>query len=271
MEDVIIRAAMLSDAAGICRVNRGEDGPWAEYESCLGSVRTRLENGFYIQLAETGGQAVGHGEWIVSDEPRGRTCYLGQLQVDPDVQFRGVGRKMIADGAAYARAQGCASLTLIPNADTHSEIFYGKCGFKRGDDILACTLAARPGDINGTRAESAPHSAVKELPFVFGLMQTASEHMWQVFNRPAPWDTRRKDTLAGDGFVLQLGGFSLERNAALLAWARPEKAEEAMQTALAFAHETGYPGVNFYFRSEWRHLFAGADISTENYEMYLEL
>lgn len=110
---------------------------------------------------------------------------------------------------------------------------------------------------------------VNELPFIFGLTQTASEHMWQVFNRPASWDTRQKDTLIGDGFCIQLAGWSHDKNAQLLAWAQPEKAEEVISTALAFAHDLGYPGVNFHFRPELKPLFTGGVITTDNYEMYL--
>ena len=267
--NITIRRATPADIPGICHVNRGEEGPWAKYESCLDAVNTRLDNGFYVQVAETEGRIVGHGEWIISDEPRGRTCYLGQLQVDPDWQFCGVGRRMISNGISYARAGGCSTVTLIPEQETHSEIFYAKCGFIRGDDIFTCPLKSRPGMFCGEHTDLAPHSAVNELPFIFGLTQTASEHMWQVFNRPASWDTRQKDTLIGDGFCIQLGGWSKARNALLLAWALPEKAEETVGTALAFAHELGYPGVDFHFRPEWKQLFTGADITTGNYEMYL--
>ena len=269
MNAITVRRATLGDIPGICHVNRSEDGPWAEYESCLDSIKTRLENGFYMQVAEIEGSIVGHGEWIISDEPRGKTCYLGQLQVDTDWQFCGVGRKMISNGVSYARAAGCPMVTLIPEQETHSEIFYGKCGFVRGDDLLTCALESRPGTANGEHTALAPHSVVNELPFIFGLTQTASEHMWQVFNRPASWDTRQKDTLIGEGLCIQLGGWSKENNALLLAWALPEKAEEVITTALAFAHELGYPGVNFYFRPEWKNLFTGANINTDNYEMYL--
>lgn len=269
MNAITVRRATLGDIPGIYHVNRGEEGPWAEYESCHNSVKTRLENGFYVQVAEIDGKIVGHGEWIISDEPRGKTCYLGQLQVDPDWQFCGIGRKMISNGVSYARAAGCPTVTLIPEQETHSEIFYGKCGFIRGDDIFTCSLASHAGIIRGEHTKFAPHAVVNELPFIFGLTQTASEHMWQVFNRPASWDTRQKDTLIGDGFCIQLGGWSHDKNALLLAWALTEKTEEVIATALAFAHDLGYPGVNFHFRPEWKRLFPDTDITTDNYEMYL--
>lgn len=52
MDTLVIRKAMPSDIPGICLVNRGEPGPWAEPEKCEVHVLTRLKNGFYVQVAE---------------------------------------------------------------------------------------------------------------------------------------------------------------------------------------------------------------------------
>ncbi|MBQ3879160.1 MAG: hypothetical protein II727_02560 [Oscillospiraceae bacterium] len=52
MDTLVIRKALPSDIPGICFVNRGEPGPWAELEKCEAHVLTRLKNGFYIQVAE---------------------------------------------------------------------------------------------------------------------------------------------------------------------------------------------------------------------------
>lgn len=271
MENIVVRAAKAADIPGICHVNRGEDGPWAEIGSCKSWVANRLKNGFYIQVAELDGRIIAHGEWIVSDERRWKTFYLGQLQVDPDYQFRGAGRRMLADGIARARANGCASISLIPEQDTNSQIFYEKCGLIRGKTLYSCALSAEVGELTGQTAAEAPFSVIRELPFMFGLSQTAAHHMWQVYNLRPSDDDRQVDTLVGDGYCLQLGGFSRERNALLLAWAREEKAAEAVRQARAFAYEQGYPGVSFRFFPEQLPLFPGACIEEENYEMYMEL
>ena len=273
MDNLRIRAAIEADIPGICHVNRGEEGPWAEPESCAGYVQNRLKNGFYIQVAEWEGRIVGHGEWIVSDERRWKTFYLGQLQVDPEFQRRGVGREMLVDGVAQAKRRGCESISLIPETDTGSQHFYEKCGLKRGKDILRCALPAQNGPFKGEVIAEAPREIVKESPFLFGLTQTAAEHMWQVFNRRPAGEGRRVETLAGDGFILQLGAFRKSDNALLLAWGEPENAREIVRTARAFAFALDYPGVEFNFFSDHPALpacFAGQDVIPENYEMYLE-
>ena len=240
MESIIIRAATWADIPGICHVNRGEEGPWAELESCAAWVKNRMRLGFYVQVAELDGRVIAHGEWSVSDERRWKTFYLGQLQVDPDYQFRGVGRRMLADGIRAARAAGCDSISLIPEQDTGSQKFYEKCGLARGGDILSCVLSAEAGPVRGTRAAEAPQSVIKRLPFMFGLSQTSAYHMWQVLNRRPGSDARMVDTLLGDNFCLQLSGFSREKqNALLLAWAEKDSAAEIIRNARAFARELG--------------------------------
>ena len=226
MGNVIIRAATSGDIPGICHVNRGEDGPWAEIDSCAAYVMNRLRCGFYVQVAEYGGRIAAHGEWVVSDEYRGRTFYLGQLQVDPDLQRRGIGHLMIEDGVAHARAAGCGTVTLIPEQDTHSQLFYEKCGFVRGEDLLFSSLPAREGALRGERLSEAPHELVRTMPFVFGLCQTAAQHMWQVFNRRPDGEGRQVDTLMGDGFCIQLGGFDKQKTRCCSHGRRTEKPEK---------------------------------------------
>ena len=271
MGNVIIRAATSGDIPGICHVNRGEDGPWAEIDSCAAYVMNRLRCGFYVQVAEYGGRIAAHGEWIVSDEYRGRTFYLGQLQVDPDLQRRGIGHLMIEDGVAHARAAGCGTVTLIPEQDTHSQLFYEKCGFVRGEDLLFSSLPAREGALRGERLSEAPHELVRTMPFVFGLCQTAAQHMWQVFNRRPDGEGRQVDTLMGDGFCIQLGGFDKQKNALLLTWAEDGKAGEAVIQARAFTYALGYPGLSFCFFPANRRFFPEDAVEVDNYEMILRL
>ena len=271
MEELIIRAATIADIPGICHVNRGEEGPWAEMESCAAWVVNRIRLGFYVQVAELDGRIIAHGEWSLSDERRWKTFYLGQLQVDPDFQFRGAGRRMLADGIRVARAAGCDSISLIPEQDTGSQKFYEKCGLARGNDILRCRLGAEAGPVQGERVSEAPQSVIKRLPFMFGLSQTSAYHMWQVLNRRPEGEGRRVDTLLGDGFCLQIAGFTRSRSAQLLVWAERDSAAEMIRNARAFAWELGYPGVDFYFFPEYRTLFPAGLTSTWDYEMYMRL
>lgn len=178
---------------------------------------------------------------------------------------------MLADGVGKAREWGCGSISLIPELDTDSQHFYAKCGLVRGKDIYSCTLPSEKGAITGRPVAEAPFSAVKELPFLFGLSQTAAGHMWQVFNRRPEGESRAVDTLAGDDFIIQLGGFSKAHPALLLAWGRLESACEIVRSARAFAYELGYPGVSFWFFPEMLGCFEGNGAETREYEMYLEL
>lgn len=106
-----------NDIEGICRIHRSCSDPWQDVEEGTSWVTHRLSRGFYIQVALLDGLVVGHGEWIVSDEPAGKYLYLGVLQVDADYQRQVIGRKMIEDGARYAAGQGCSSLVTIPEND----------------------------------------------------------------------------------------------------------------------------------------------------------
>ena len=270
MDRLEIRPAVPEDIPGICRVNRGEPGPWAHIESCTAHVLNRMKNGFYVQIAVLSGQIVGHAEWIVSDTYRGRSFYLGQLQVEPSLQKRGVGRRMIEDGIRRARLEGCGTVTLIPEPETGSEAFYEKCGCTRGREIVCCRLPALPGETDGIRAEEAPHGIVKSLPFVFGLTQTSAEHMWQVYNRESELSGRQVDTLIGGDFCIQIGGFDRKKDAFVLAWSGGD-IPGLIRTAQAFAHACGYPGAAFHFFSEYDGYFPKELTEPEGFEMYLEL
>ena len=271
MENVHVRAATAADIPGICNVNRGEEGPWSDLESCREWILNRMELGFYIQVAEICGRIVAHGEWCLSDEYRWRTLYLGQLQVDPEYQFRGIGRKMADAGIAQARKWGADSISLIPEQDTNSQIFYAKCGFERGKDIYLSTLLAEKGRLVGKIVEEAPREVIREKPFIFGLAQTSAFHMWQVFNRRPRGDKRAVATLVGDEFCIQLSGFDATAPAMLLAWAKYEDGAQVVKNARAFAYELGYPSVNLWFFPEMRPVLAAESMQTVEYEMYMRL
>lgn len=129
MENFLIREAKLGDIKGIMNVHRNCDDPWHEENECSAWIEKRLKSGFYIQVAQIGDKIIGHGEWIISTEPKQKILYLGMLQVDDDYQRMGCGRAMIADGVIYAKKFACSKIVTIPDSDTNSIIFYEKCGF----------------------------------------------------------------------------------------------------------------------------------------------
>jgi len=77
MDNVKIRQMTTSesDLNGIANIHRSCEDPWNEIEECTAWITKRLERGFYIQVAEIINEQtrlskiVGHGEWIISDEP----------------------------------------------------------------------------------------------------------------------------------------------------------------------------------------------------------
>ena len=89
MENIKIRQMTISesDINGIANIHRDCEDPWKETEECTAWITKRLERGFYIQAAEFNEKIVGHGEWIISDEPNKKFVYLGMLQIDKDYQI----------------------------------------------------------------------------------------------------------------------------------------------------------------------------------------
>ena len=64
----------------------------------------------------------------VREPDRAAPClYLGMLQVRADSQGQGVGRRLIEDGVAIARDEGCDALRTGP--DSSAVGFYDRCGF----------------------------------------------------------------------------------------------------------------------------------------------
>lgn len=89
------------------------------------TVREMLRTGKYL-LAEDGGAPVA----CVYVEIRGQRAYFGLLAVDPSRQGQGLGRKMISEAEAYARAAGCSFMDLrIVNLRTELPPFYRRLGY----------------------------------------------------------------------------------------------------------------------------------------------
>ena len=135
--DIIIRNVDVNtDIQGI-REAHGSDDHWGSDQACFLSQKTRLENGFFIQVAVYNDRIVGHVEWVISDEPEYRFLYLGMLQINSEYQKRGIGTKFLESGVAYAREHNCTFLRTMPDIETGSIEFYQKCGFKKAGDTQA--------------------------------------------------------------------------------------------------------------------------------------
>jgi len=269
--ECIIRAVTARDFAGIQNIHRDCDDPWRDPDECAAWLGKRLERGFSIRAAALDGKIVGHAEWVVSDEPRGKFLYLGMLQIDADFQGRGIGRKMLDDGMGMARELGCAKLVTMPEADTTSNVFYQKCGFIEGRKIKSVTLPA--GEYGYAQsfaaAGSAPFSVVRERPFVFGAVQASSRHVWEVHNqKPATDDRSTAAMVSGGGDCMQLGWFPGSGTALAVYWGEP--GARCVEDMLSFGKQLGLQNVLFVFFEEYAALFSKFDAVMEdsNLEIY---
>ncbi len=76
-----------------------------------------------VRVAEADGVLAGFAALL----PRDGLCELDGLFVEPPLWGRGIGRALIADALAIARAQGAVRLETVANP--RAEGFYGKMGF----------------------------------------------------------------------------------------------------------------------------------------------
>lgn len=246
MGGIEVRRATEDDVPEIVRIEAGEQGPWGEPDSCRRWTARRLARGFYIRIAFLDGEPAGHAEWIESDEPRGRTFYLGALQVRKDLQRSGVGRAMLADGAAEAMRRGCPTLSTMPDLTTGSDAFYAKCGFVKARAGALVEVHAREMGVPLSEISAIPESDVREKRFVAGLYQFSSRHMHEVAFCPPEGDDRIVRSAEVPGGRVALMRFPDQTCADALAWG-DFSAPEALAACLTFAARTGVARVAFVF------------------------
>lgn len=78
--------------------------------------------------------------WLAMDESAGKPChdykksgpdiwYVGSLTVDPPLQGKGIGTRLLDFAGDYVRERGGKQLTLFTNSEKNIA-FYTKCGFE---------------------------------------------------------------------------------------------------------------------------------------------
>jgi GNAT superfamily N-acetyltransferase len=88
-------------------------------------VRAYLDRGKFL-LLEDAATLLG----CVYAELRGDRGYVGLLSVEPELQMKGLGRRLMAAAEQYVHNAGCAALDLrIISARPELLRFYGKLGF----------------------------------------------------------------------------------------------------------------------------------------------
>jgi GNAT superfamily N-acetyltransferase len=266
MNSLIIRPATLDDCGGIRHIHRDCPDPWHDPEECAAWVERRLERGFYIQLAVLDGAVVGHGEWVVSDEPDGKFLYLGMLQIDADYQRRGIGRAMVADGEKYAAIHGCSHIVTLP--DEGAEAFYESCGFAKGAEIMTANIPVADNALSQTYTpvDEVPFDVIKERRFVLGWSQACSRHMWELCNRPPSTDDRIvKSYRAENGDYVQLMYFNDNDYTSALLWSNTPT-ERYAADILALAACVGLSNVGFDFNNKYAYLFKDYDAMIDEAE-----
>ena len=265
---LVIRKATMNDIKGIQNIHRNCNDPWDNETECRSWVEKRLDRGFYIQVAVLNNRIVGHGEWIVSDEPTNKFLYLGLLQIDSDYQKQGIGRAMLNDGQYYARQNGCKSIVTIPDKETGSISFYRKCGFTHGRNIKQIkipTIKHTDYNSNNKRIDHVPFSIIKELPFIFGLSQISSRHMWEVCNEPPKSDDRLTPAIrTAEGDFVQFSYYKPSDTGLVLCWSPSNDIDRLLKNILCFGYECGLKQAKFSFFEQYEHFFSGLSTTIVN-------
>ena len=272
MNNVKIRqmTTSASDLNGIANIHRSCEDPWNEIEECTAWITKRLERGFYIQVAEIDGKIVGHGEWIISDEPGRKFLYLGMLQIDADYQGRGIGRVMVADGIEYAKKNGCESVITVPD-DGGADIFYRKCGFTDGRKSHSLKMLTEPYKnyiFEKTNVDKVPFSVIREKKYIFGKGQISSRHMWECYNeKPSTDDRLTPAILLPDGTYIQIdvtnGGY-------FMIWSNSVNYSDIIKSALSFGYSLGLHYLVFDYLEDEEVFLDGFEIYDKTQEPEFE-
>jgi GNAT superfamily N-acetyltransferase len=244
--DILIRNVDIrTDIQGIREVH-GDDDHWGSDEACFSSTKSSLENGFFIQVAVFGDRIVGHTEWVISDEPKHKFLYLGIMWIHKDYQKKGIGTKLLKSGVEYARANDCLFLRTMPETETGSNVFYEKCGFVYTKDsnstLKIATTAASPN--NAVRINKVPFSVVKSLPFMVGLYQHASAHIWKCYNVRDEYNKRIVAAYKIGGAYINIDAFNPTDCASVGCWSE-ELSPALIAEILAVGGSLGYKHLNF--------------------------
>jgi GNAT superfamily N-acetyltransferase len=126
-----IRAADPSEADELDALHRRSSFVWEEdrpqleaHPDALGVAREAIADGRVRVAVGRAGDVLG----FATASPDGqRGCVLDDLFVEPALLRRGIGRALVQDAAARARADGCTSMTVV--AHRRNFPFYESVGF----------------------------------------------------------------------------------------------------------------------------------------------
>jgi GNAT superfamily N-acetyltransferase len=131
-----IRVATTADAGAITAlVNaafRVEDFFKAGDRTTLDEVRRLLRSGQFLVVDAEPGPPGRRKLACAYLELRGTCAYFGMLSIDPAVQARGLGTRLIEDIEARSRAAGCGEVEIhVVNLRQDLFPFYGRLGYRQ--------------------------------------------------------------------------------------------------------------------------------------------
>ena len=96
------------------------------------TIRRMMASGVFLIAREESGQLTG----CVYVELRSERGYFGMLSVNPALQGRGLGRRLVDAAENYARAQGCTAMDIrVVNLRTELLPFYRKLGYAETGEV----------------------------------------------------------------------------------------------------------------------------------------
>lgn len=128
--DMIVEPARPSDVPAIRAL---VDAAYVKYIQRIGKppapmladYRTIVAAG-EMHILKHGGAIVGAVQLVTG----GATLQVGNLVVDPAMEGRGLGRRLMDHAEGVAREKGLSTISLYTNAQMHENIaFYGRLGF----------------------------------------------------------------------------------------------------------------------------------------------
>ncbi|MDY7231844.1 GNAT family N-acetyltransferase [Hyalangium rubrum] len=129
---IALRVARPDERLALEELQRRASLVWEDYREALLAhpeaielPPAQLEAG-QVTVAETDGRVLGFSVVLPREDG---AAELDGLFVEPEGWGKGVGRGLVADAAARARAAGVRVLHVIANP--RAEGFYARCGFER--------------------------------------------------------------------------------------------------------------------------------------------
>jgi len=97
---------------------------------------------------------------------------------------------------------------------------------------------------NAVRIDKVPFTVVKNIPFVIGLYQNASAHIWKVFNAQHEYDDRTVSSFKVGESYINIGAFEPTERASVTCWST-QITPALISNILAIGGSLGYKYLNF--------------------------